>query len=62
MQPIEFIMALNTAPGVMGVSFLRAPLFTDGAIERVTALYIRATHGFVESVVMLPADAVRRSL
>ena len=62
MQPVDFVMSLNTAAGVMGVSFLRAPLFAGEPIERVTALYIRATHGFVESVVMLPADAVRRSL
>ena len=62
MQPVDFLMSLGTAPGVMGVSFLRAPLFAGDAIERVSAIYVRATHGFVENVIMLPADVVRRSL
>ena len=58
MQTIDTIFEVVPALGAVGFSFLRRPLL-DGPAVRTTALYLRDREGFVLSVLMLPAAAVK---
>lgn len=59
MQTVFTSLEIQAAPGTLGFSFLRQPLFAGEAAERVTVLYLRDTQGLTARVMMLPADAVR---